>query len=753
MMKRQYFAISLIGLNSICSQIILIREIIAIFSGNELTMGFVLASWFLWIAVGSTIGGKWKSKNKDSSGNRFAFFQTILPSVLIIQVIIIRQSRYIFRLPQIAMVGLGHIFWVSFCLLAPLCIILGLMFSLGYQWLSNLRKSPASRVGWVYVLEAVGAGAGGGLFSFLLIRIMSHIQICLLLGIVNLISALLIYTLDTKKNYAGIWISGTFIIFFTSLLLSSHFLQLDMLIYSYQWKDFVLLECKDSIYGRIALTLMNGEYSFYEHGVLTGTIPDLWTAEWRVHLPLIQHPEPKSLLLIGTGLASLNEALKYKSLNLIHYIELDPTALALAKRHCPPEYTESLRNPKVHPIYGDARVHLRETSNIYDAIILGLPDPKTAQINRMYTLEFFKLASDHLSGSGLIALSATSSENYIGPRLAEFLTCLYKTLKAIFPDLLVTPGDTAYFLAGKGALHLTLNPDIISQRLHAHNIYTAYFSEYYLPSQLTEERITTINNLLKDTSGVWINTDLKPVCYLYDLMLWGRYFSPVTGRMLEKAKKMDKKMLFVYLLFAILLAMSARFLGKEKSRRHMIALTVLIGGFIEIVSEILLVLSFQVFYGYAYLQLGILITGFMVGLSIGSFLMTYLLERLANAYQWLIGIQVSYLIYPLFLIFMFKSLDIGHWPARSVEFFFLLLTLSAGFIGGFQFPLSTKLFISANKKWKGQAGFLYGIDLIGSGAGAILASSFLVPLFGIQTAFGILSLMGGIGVLLLIINL
>ena len=136
MNKRFSAAILVKGFSGLVAQILLLRELLIVFSGNELTLGFVLASWFFWVAVGSAIGGRWGGNHDESLRNRFAFFQTIIPFILILQIILIRQSRHVFRLPQMATVGLGQIFWVSFLLLAPLCLILGLMFSLGYQWLS-----------------------------------------------------------------------------------------------------------------------------------------------------------------------------------------------------------------------------------------------------------------------------------------------------------------------------------------------------------------------------------------------------------------------------------------------------------------------------------------------------------------------------------------------------------------------------------------------------------------------------------------
>lgn len=753
-MKRLYLAISLIGVNAICSQIILIRELIAVFSGNELTMGFVLASWFFWMALGSSIGGRWKGHDEISIRRRFAILQTALPFILIIQIILIRWSRLIFHLPQMATVGMGPIFWVSFLLLSPLCLILGVMFSLGYQWFALPHLSPAKRVGWVYVLEAIGSAAGGGLFSFLLIYIMSHLSICLLLGLVNLISALLIFIQQPGRNPRGAWISGGLALVFLGLLLTTPFFPMDLLIYAFQWKDFQLLACEDSIFGRIALTRMNGEYSFFEHGVLTSTIPDRWKEEWMVHLPMVQHPTPKNVLMIGTGIGSLKEATKYRSLDHIDYIELDPKALSLAREYCPPDLITGLKHPKVHPIHRDARLHIKETERVYDVVILGLPDPKTAQLNRVYTREFFEFVSNILSRDGVLAFSVTSSENYIGLHLGDFLRCIYKTVRQVFPEVLVAPGDTAHFLAGKSKGFLSLDPEMIAHRLSFMDIRTSFFSEWYLPAGLDIGRIKILDDILQDTEGIWINKDLRPICYFYDLILWGRFFSPFTGRILENAKKIDGRMLLILVILLILImAILIRLLGKEKGQRVTVGTVVLLGGFVEIVLEFLLILGFQIFYGYAYLELGVLITAFMVGLALGSALMTHILDRLKKAYTWYCGIQIAYVLYPLLIIILLIRIDVAPWPALAVESVFTLLALLAGFMGGIQFPMATKLFLSQDHKWKGQAGLLYGLDLLGSAAGAVLASSYLVPIFGIAATLGVLSLMGGIGFTLLMVNL
>ena len=52
------------GLSGIVAQIILMRELLISFLGNELTLGIILANWLILVAIGSIITGKFVEKVK-----------------------------------------------------------------------------------------------------------------------------------------------------------------------------------------------------------------------------------------------------------------------------------------------------------------------------------------------------------------------------------------------------------------------------------------------------------------------------------------------------------------------------------------------------------------------------------------------------------------------------------------------------------------------------------------------------------------
>jgi predicted membrane-bound spermidine synthase len=71
-----------------------------------------------------------------------------------------------------------------------------------------------------------------------------------------------------------------------------------------------------------------------------------------------------------------------------------------------------------------------------------------------------------------------------------------------------------------------------------------------------------------------------------------------------------------------------------------------------------------------------------------------------------------------------------------------VLVFAGGLMGGLHFPLSIAI-ISRER-----AGFVYGIDLIGSSLGALMTAMILIPILGIVftlVIFGLMNLFVGIG--------
>ena len=56
--NRLIVPLALIGLTSIVAQIVLMRKLLTVFYGNELSVGVALACWLFWVSMGSWTFGR-----------------------------------------------------------------------------------------------------------------------------------------------------------------------------------------------------------------------------------------------------------------------------------------------------------------------------------------------------------------------------------------------------------------------------------------------------------------------------------------------------------------------------------------------------------------------------------------------------------------------------------------------------------------------------------------------------------------------
>jgi len=160
-------------------------------------------------------------------------------------------------------------------------------------------------------------------------------------------------------------------------------------------------------------------------------------------------------------------------------------------------------------------------------------------------------------------------------------------------------------------------------------------------------------------------------------------------------------------------------------------------GFTMIGLEMLLLLAFQAIYGYIYQQLAVIIAGFMVGMALGSWLGLHRLDSLDEQadIRRLARLQVLAALSPLLLFLLlhaFAATKLSTLGFLVSQILFPILAVFCGLFGGYQFPIASRLFFAGRQSQTESTGTLYALDLAGSCLGAIVLSSYLVPVFGFQ---------------------
>jgi len=677
----------LLGFMASSFQIYLLREFSVHFYGNEITFGFVLGSWLLWGGVGSILAPKFKF---DASRFSFIYYAVILLFPLCL--IGLRFSRFLLGLLP------GELTGITPMLLFSLVLCLFINFPLGLLFVFNVISNNG-HIARVYIWESFGAAAGGLFVYLFLVPFFSNWKSVSLLG--GLASLLIFFFIEEKKKI---------VLPVLLLALLAAFSFFDWPSQKIYWKPFELVKSEDSPYGKLQVIKTQEQVSLYDNSLQLYSYPNLAASEESVHFAFLQNMGARQALLIGGGAGgSLRQALKYPGVE-IDYVEIDPTIIRLSLEFLPEEEKSTFQTKRVHIHHQDGRAYVDKSQKRYDLIILNLPEPATAQINRFYTKEFFLKAKNRLKEQGIFSFRVPSAENYISSELQRFLSTLNFTLKQVFPEVCVVPGDSNIFLAS--ASSLSIDVDGLNKKIERLNLNNSHVSPQSLFSRLSPMRVEFLRKKIEQGKRA-VNSDLVPVCYFYNSVLWSTQFKGLELGVLSFFEKhsfwlMDfPLLLFIFLLFFL-------WMKRKKSSFFLVPLAVM--GFTTIVCEILMVIWFQTLYGYVYGKIALLLTTFMAGLFLGAMRGS---KRKTVRFSQLLLIQLCFILLLAILQFFLRI----HPPEFSLFLFLLLL----GFFGGDLFIVSNRLFI----KEKAQYGLGYGLDLVGSFLGAMAASSLIIPLLGL----------------------
>jgi spermidine synthase len=501
------------------------------------------------------------------------------------------------------------------------------------------------------------------------------------------------------------------------------------------------LESRNSIYGNIAVTETGNIRSIYDNGVILANVPDEAAAEEAVHYALLEHPAPRKVLLIGGGASgSIAEVLKHPTVERVDYVELDPAIIDMARRlfSAPTgpfgayHLTEADR---VHIHYADGRLYLKTAREQFDAIILDLPDPQTAQLNRFYTAEFFRSASEHLAAGGLLALQLRASEDYISPDRAEYLRCIHRTLREVFPYAMAIPGESIHFFGALQPDVLSDDPQLLISRLKARKLRTLYVREYFVPFRMMPDRMAQVRDLLQPLPATPVNRDFEPIAYYFDVVLWSAQFKLGYSRWFHAAahiafNRIVEGVIVTLVLVALLLAYLP---AREKRARASAAFCMAATGFTLMALQIFVLLGFQSVYGYVYHQLAILIAMFMAGIALGSW-RGKRRRRSSGLSPLRIMVTTQFFLAfsglaMIFLVSLLSEISSATATLLAAQFVFPGLAVLGGMLGGYQFPVATEIYLVDGSP-KASVGALYALDLIGGCVGALLLSTYLIPVFG-----------------------
>lgn len=753
MKKVLLFAFLLMGFSFGTTQALMARELLVGFTGNELSIGLVLGGWLALEALGSGVLGRLAGRMR-SGARAYAALQVALALALPLSLYAAVTVRHIIGVIPGEGVGLAPILWSSLLVLIPLGLVDGAMFAFGCQAYARLARAETGSASTVYVLEAVGGIVGGLAFTYLFIPYLQSIQTVLVLAALNLASAVSILLVAARSggnrrilrlgSVQALIGLGTVIILLLAnvfLLLPANAARVHDWLVRQQWTPHHVVGYRNSIYGNLVVVQSQEQYTFFANGipVLTAPVPDTALVEETAHLPLLFRDPPRKVLVVGGGVGGvLNELLKYP-VEQVDYAEPDPALIQIV-RQFPTSLTRGeLADPRVRVHHVDGRLLVRHKSRQspaqYDLLVANLPYPSTLQLNRLYTGDFFRTARLALADDGILVVTSPGTSTYMSPGMRDLNASLYDGLARAFPHVHVIPGEVNLWLASPGLDMAGVDVSVLEERWQERNILTHMVNADYIRYKFRPDRLHWFWEFLQAGEPVKHNEDLHPSGLLYGLLYWSEIFSPGLSGYLTGLSRLN-----LYHLFGPVLALVILIAVIRTRRSRLVTVPFVIGatGFAGMTFDLVVIFAFQTLYGYVYQQIGLLITAFMAGISLGGWWMARWLKTYAARSDQpvalrpvLVRLEVAIVVYlaafPLALALLHARAPESAWVRVAL----LGLNGVAGLLVGLEFPLANALYLPAASRAGEAGGILYAADLVGACLGALAVSVALLPALGI----------------------
>lgn len=164
--------------------------------------------------------------------------------------------------------------------------------------------------------------------------------------------------------------------------------------------------------------------------------------EMIAHVPMIAHPNPKHVLVIGGGDGgTVRELVKHPELDSVVLCEIDGDVIESCKIYLP-SIASALEHPKVHVVVGDGVAYVAQQEAAFDLIIVDSTDP-IGPGEGLFTESFYHNVYKALKPDGIL-VAQTESPSACQPIIKR----VYPMFQNIFPIVNMYTGHIPTYPSG-----------------------------------------------------------------------------------------------------------------------------------------------------------------------------------------------------------------------------------------------------------------------------------------------------------------
>ncbi len=420
-------AYALSGFAALVYEIAWTRALMLIIGSSVYAFCLMLTAFIFGLALGGIVFSRFLHRWKDLV-LVFAVFELAIGFSALLAVPVFG------RLP-LFMTGLimkfGGSFWtlqlvefgLIFALLLVPTVMMGAAFPLANRLYARGTEKIGGSVGAVYAANTLGSILGSSAGGFLLLPWLGIRKTILAAVLVNLGIGLLFLGISSslsanrKRTFAAVAavLAAALMSFLpgwdkavmssATYLYAPYFFQRASQMGSTMKKEIQetkILYHKEGISDTVTVTEdSQGLRSYRTNGKVDGSIgSDMLTQELLAHVPILLHPHPRSVLVIGlaTGV-TLGSAGRYP-VERLDCVEISPSAREPYRFFLDANY-DVLSDPRARLIIADGRNYLSLSGETYDVITSEPSNPWIAGVADLFTQEFFEILRKRLNPGGV----------------------------------------------------------------------------------------------------------------------------------------------------------------------------------------------------------------------------------------------------------------------------------------------------------------------------------------------------------------
>ena len=371
------------------------------------------------------------------------------------------------------------------------------------------RKELRLTLSSIFSFDYIGGLIGAIVFPMLLLPHLGYFATAFLAGAFNLICAtVIIFSFRNRLKKSLIFRIASVVLLVIMAIGIVFSENISRVIEDGLYRDAVIL-IEQTPYQKIVVTKHKNDVRLFIDGNCQFSSADEYRYhESLVHIPMLYADKHDKVLILGGGDGlAVRELLKYPDIKQIIMIDLDKgmTDLCRTDKQISNINEGSLNSDKLNIINMDAYQYLKETDELFDVIIVDLPDPNNEALNKLYSNIFYRLCGNHLNDGGIMNVQSTSP--YYAPKA---FWCINRTIKSegfeVRPYHLQVPafGDWGFNMASRSML----------EKKHELTVDTRYLSDNNMESLFCfgkdeVDTNTDINQLTKPILIQYYNEAVK----------------------------------------------------------------------------------------------------------------------------------------------------------------------------------------------------------------------------------------------------